>query len=414
MCGRSAASQTDSSGTLWATPRAGSFTDPPLARGPDPHMTSVAITAVRVLVTLMAVVATVGQVAYLDALSWHKLGLAAPMYAQMSPPFLMLMVMDAAVSVVSAGMAVALALDEGPRAAAARGLGLAFVAWSYLTAYSGVTLLLRPNAGVLRSVFEGHFLAVEVVGLIGLLRFTALFPTPVASLTLPEPPTLPAVLKPLHSASVWMLRPAAPWLAGLVVLVFLWAVTALRSLPLGDAGLSSIMDLVRLLTAGLVVVNLRRSWTRAASDVAGEMTWLLVALVFLLGVLLVVIGANVLMGVTEWPEPPFAWRALLMDVGILGFLIAMAMSILYHGAMSAANAARRIAALAALATSGLFLAAGLEALFHGGMLGGLSARTGVGTLIAFVILVSTHRGILRSLERLFAQLPVPGIAEEEG
>jgi hypothetical protein len=160
------------------------------------------------------------------------------------------------------------------------------------------------------------------------------------------------------------------------------------------------------------VVNLRHSWARANTGVAGQMTWLLVALVFLVGMLLVIIGANVLMGVTEWPEPPFAWRALLLDVGVMGFIVAMAMSILYHGSRGAARTARRMAAFATVATAGLFLASGLEALLHSGLLGGFSLRTGVGTVIAFVIIVSTHRGFLRSLERLFAQLPVPGIAED--
>lgn len=102
-------------------------------------------TALRVLVTLVAALAAVAQVAYLDALSWHALGLATPRTASMRPPFLTVMTAHAVVSVVAGVIAVALVLHEGTHDTAARGLGLAMGAWSYLTAYSGATLLLRPT-----------------------------------------------------------------------------------------------------------------------------------------------------------------------------------------------------------------------------------------------------------------------------
>ena len=76
-------------------------------------MSTVAVIVIRVLVTLMAVVATVGQVAYLDALSWHRLGWATPMSAHMNPPFLMLMTTDAVVSLVAGALAILLVLHEG-------------------------------------------------------------------------------------------------------------------------------------------------------------------------------------------------------------------------------------------------------------------------------------------------------------
>jgi hypothetical protein len=310
----------------------------------------------------------------------------------------------AMVSVVTAVLAVALALHEGAAQKAARGLGMALGAWSYLTAYSGITLLLRPISPTLRSAFEAHFLAVEVVGLVGLVSFTALFPRPLVETPLAPPATLPGSLMPMHVASVWMLRPSAPWLVGVIVLVALWSLTASRGASLGDAGLSPLMDLVRFAAAGLVVLNLRRSWGHATREQAARLTWLLVALAFLTGVLLVLIGGNVLLAVTDWPEPDLAWRPLLVDVGLVGFLLCLAMSILYAGRLDAALAASRVSAIATVATLGLFLAAALEALFTEA-LQGLSLRTGVGTLLAFVLILAMHRGMLRSVEKLIVQMP---------
>lgn len=366
-------------------------------------------TALRVLVTMLAALAAVSQVAYLDALSWHILGLASPMTAQMRPPFLTLMTAHAMVSVVAGVLSVALVLNEGPRQSAARALGLALGAWSYLTAYSGVTLLLRPDAGAWRAAFEAHFLAVEVAGLVGLLRFTALFPSPLGDQSLEPPPTLPRALYPFHAIGVWMLGARAPWIAGIVVLASIWGVTAARGLAVGDAGLSPLMDVVRFVAAGIVVLNLRRSWSRANPEDAGRLAWLFIGLAFVAGALLLLIGGNVLLAVTDWPEPVMAWRPLLLDLGLVAFLVAVAMGVLYRGEVDAARAARRIGAFATAATVGLFLAAALEALFTGGALGGGAyLRTGVGTLVAFVVLVATHRGLVRSLERGLAQLMGPG------
>jgi hypothetical protein len=372
-------------------------------------MPSAAPTVLRVLVTLLAAVATVSQVAYLDALSWHVLGLATPMGTQMSGSLIAVMTGHAVVSLVSAVLAIVVVLHEGPKQSAARGLGLALGAWSYLTAYSGVTLLLRPDAVAWRSLFEGHFLVVEILGLVGLLRFTAIFPRPLAETPLELPPTLPRSLAPLHGASVWILRSWAPWVSGASVLVLLWTLTVSRGIPLGDAGLSPLMDVVRFVAAGLVVLNLRRSWARADRADAAKLTWLLVALAFLTGALLLLIGGNVWMAVTGWPEPEVAWRPILVDVGLVGFLTSMTMSVLYNGSLDASLAATQIGAVATVITLGLFLAAALEALFTGA-LAGLSLRTGVGTLLAFVIVVATHRGMVRALQRRLAQMPGLGRA----
>jgi len=372
-------------------------------------MTSVGPTLLRVLVTLLGAVAAVGQVTYLDALSWHKLNLTPPMLsAQMSGAFLTLLTAHAVVSVVAAGLGIALVVHEGQRQAAARALGLTLASWAYLLAYSGVTLLLRPSTpGLSRSIFESHFLLVEVAGLVGLLRFTSLFPRNLLDEAVPPPQTLPAVLVPFHALSTWMLRPWAPWTVGGGVAVGLWVLVTARGSPAADAALSPLMDLFRVGVAGLAVLNLRRSWGRADAESANRLTWLLVALASILGVLLLYIGGNVLVGVTEWPEPNVAWRPLLVDVGVMGFLVALAMAVVYRGRIEPRRLGQRIVSYAAVVTLGLFLAAALEALFSGGILAGVSFRTGVGTVIAFATIVSTYRALIRALEHLLEQIPLP-------
>jgi hypothetical protein len=96
-----------------------------------------------------------------------------------------------------------------------------------------------------------------------------------------------------------------------------------------------------------------------------------------------------------------------VDIGVLAFLIALAMSVVYRGPIDPQKLGRRILSGAAVATVGLFLAAALEAVLSGGILAGLSLRTGVGTVIAFATVVSTHRGLIRGLERVLQQIPLP-------
>lgn len=363
-------------------------------------MTSAGPTAVRILVTLLAVVATVGQVAYLDALAWHKLGLATPMSARMRPPFLTLMTAHAAVSVVSAVLAVALALHDGSRQRAARSLALAFAAWSYLTAYAGVTLLLRDPGGA-RAAFDAHFLVVEVAGLAGIVRFSSIFPRAPTPGELAPSAELPRALVPLHRASAWMTRPHAPWAAAAAVLAGLWGIGLALGRPLADAALHPVMDFVRFAAAAIVVLNLRRAWNHAAGEEVERLGWLLAALVALFSALLLFVGGNVLLAVTGWPEPPVAWRPLLLDVGLIGFLVGLAMAVLYRGRLDARRSAGSIVSWASVTALGLFLSAGLEALFSGSVMGGFSLRTGVGTIVAFAIVLSTHRALVRTVERGF-------------
>jgi hypothetical protein len=204
-----------------------------------------------------------------------------------------------------------------------------------------------------------------------------------------------------------MLRPSAPWFVAGVIAAGLWVLNASQGAPAADAALSPAMDFFRVAAAGLTVLNLRRSWGRAEGEDALRLSWLLVALASLIGILLLYIGGNVLVGVTDWPEPNVAWRPLLVDIGVLGFLIALAMSVVYRGPIDPQKLGRRILSGAAVATVGLFLAAALEAVLSGGILAGLSLRTGVGTVIAFATVVSTHRGLIRGLERVLQQIPLP-------
>lgn len=372
----------------------------PRTRRPTVSLTIASI-FVRVLVILLSLAGAAGHVAYLDALWWHKLDLTTSMAGSVSGAVLLTLSAHAVVSVVCSVLAVVIVLHERRRPEAALALGTAFATWSYLMAYSGVTMLFRPaGAGPARELFEAHFLVVEVLGLASLLRFTSIFPRSLAPDELRAIDTLPRILRPFHDASVVMRRPAAPFLAGAFVLVAAWSWAVLRGGGLSNAGLSRFMDLARFCTAGLVVMNLRRAWTAATEGDRDALIWLAVALSVLFGSLALLIGGNVLVAVTGFPEPDVAWRPILLDVGLIGFLVALAMSVLSHGERDPAMVARRIARSAVVATAGLFLAAGLEALFSGEILAAVALRSGVGTAVAFAVILSTHRGLARLVDRV--------------
>jgi hypothetical protein len=265
-------------------------------------------------------------------------------------------------------------------------------------AYSGVTMLFRPvSPGPRRGFFEAHFLMVEILGLAALIRFTAIFPRPLSSEELRPLTTLPPSLIPLHRAAVFMRGPYAPWLVGLLVLGATLAWARIRGAPPGDAGLGRLMDLARFCAAGLVVMNLRRAWTFATEGDRDGLGWLLVAFSLLGAALVLLIGGNVLVAVTGFPEPTVAWRPILVDLGLIGFLVAVALSVLHHRRRDAAQLARRIAATAVVVSGGLFLAAGLEAAFTGAILS-TTFRSGVGTAVAFAVTLSAYRGLARLVE----------------
>lgn len=358
---------------------------------------------VRILVILLAVAGAAGHIAYLDTLWWHSLGLTSTLARDVSAATVLLLSAHAVVSVICSVLSIVLVLHEGHRSDASRALALALGAWSYLMAYSGVTMLLRPAPGIGREVFEAHFLVVEVVGLAALLRFTAIFPRRLTAEELRPAATLPGALLPFHHVAVFMRRRWAPWVAGAGVLAALWGWTGISSGALSDAGLSPVMDLVRFASAGLVVMNLGRAWRMSTEGDRDALMWLAAALAVLIGSLAVLIGGNVLVAVTSFPEPHVAWRPILLDAGTIGFFVGLAMSVIHRGRRDPARLTRRIATASMVITGGLFLAAGLEALLTGGIFASYTLRSGVGTAVAFAVVLSTYRTSVRAIERV---LPV--------
>jgi hypothetical protein len=348
-------------------------------------------TAVRVVVILLAVAGTAGHLAYLDALWLHSLGMSAAVARNVGGSTLVPLVAHAGVSLVCSVLSIALVLSERHRQEAARSLALAFGAWSYLMAYAGVTLFFRPQPGPAREVFEAHFLMVEILGLVGLLRFTAIFPRELGQAELEPMETLPPILLPVHRFSVAMRARTAPLLAGGLVLGTLWVWTLSTGRSLSDAGLSGAMNVVRFCALGLVVMNLRRAWAVATEGDRDVLTWLLIGLALLFGSLSVLIGGNVLVAVTGFPEPDVAWRPILLDLGQIGFLVAIALSVLNRGRRDPVALLRNVTTIAVVTTLGFFLAAGLEALFGGSLVSSFTFRRGVGTAVSFAVVLSTYR-----------------------
>jgi len=358
---------------------------------------TVVTTTVRISVILLSIAGTLGHVAYLDALWWHTLGWTSTVARDVGTSTLSVLAAHAIVSLVCSVLAIALVLHESRRSPASRALGIAFGAWSYLMAYSGVTMLLRPVApGLTREIFEAHFLAVEVLGLAGLVRFTASFPRPLHGEELRPSPTLPAMLVPFHRLGVAMRRPRSAWTAAALVLLVLWGWTLASGGELSDAGLSHLMDLVRFGAAGLVVANLHRSWNVATEGDRDGLLWLAGGLAIMVGAVAILIGGNVLGAVTGFPEPDVAWRPILLDLGTIGFFVVLALSILHRPGMDPARMARTVMTASLVITAGLFLAAALEALFTGRIVP-VTLRTGVGTAVAFAITLSTYRSSARRI-----------------
>ena len=357
----------------------------------------------RILVTLLATAATIGQLAYLDALSVRVLGFTPSLGGEVRPALFTLIAAHATLSVLCGALAVLLVFRTRVQLPAAGGLAIALCAWSYLLAYPGITLLLRPDPGTLRGAFEAHFLLVETMGLAGLVRFTALFPRELDRGDLTA--ELPWALRPLQAARAWLLGSAAPWLTAVAVASAIFAWTILGGGPLGDAGLSPVMDVVRFGAATLVVLNLHRSWVLGDARLRDRLTWLLVGLALLVSALVLLIGGNILMAVTRWPEPALAWRPILLDLGVVGFLIGLGSAMLYSGPRAAALVARRIVTVSSVVLIALFSASILEALLSGALVGLISLPTGLGTLLAITVVGSAHGPLLHFVDGLLPDFP---------
>ena len=353
----------------------------------------------RVLVTIQALAAAAGQLSYIDALAGRGLELGG----QVGPALLTLVTAHALVSLFAGVLAVVLAWRPIRKSPASVPLAVALGAWSYLLAYPGIVLLLRPDPGLTRGVFEAHFLLVEAFGLAGFVRFTTMFPRPLGRQDLTAASALPFWIRPAQGIRTWLVGPSAPWLAAFaVVALVLWFGSMTRR-PLADAGLDPGMNLVRLAAAAIVVANLRRSWLSGSGDARHRLTWLVVGLSLLLASIAVLIGGNILMVVTGWPEPAVAWRPILLDLGIIGFIAGLSAGLLSAGSRDPTALTRRIVSLSTLVLLGLFLATALEALLSSALVGRISLPRGTGTVIALATMGSTFGRFLRFIERLFDQ-----------
>ncbi len=361
---------------------------------------TVAPTALRVTVILLALAGIAGQVSFLDAVSGHTLGLTDNMAGRVATHTLVVLVADALVTFVCATLAIKLALDERYRQEASRYLALTFAAWSYFTAMGGLTLLFRPaTPGLQRELFEAHFLVVELIGLVGIVRFSSIYPRELGPEELvPEEAVSPWLL-PFHRGWLAMRGRKAPWIVAATAFGIIWGSTSLSGRPLSAAVLSPFMHVVRILGAWLVVMNLSRAWRCATEGDRDGLLWLVVALVGVLAAVLVLIGGNVLVAVTGFPEPTVAWRQVLVDAGSVAFLWGVAMAVLHRPASDPGAIILRTTAIAASLAAGLFLAAGLEALFSGSV-SPFSLRPGIGTAISFAVILSTHSSLARLIKRM--------------
>lgn len=358
----------------------------------------------RTTVPILALAALVGQVTYIDALTVQAIvpGLSAVAEARVT--VVTVVVAHAVVSVVSAGLAVALALRPSDRSSGAPELALAIGAWAYLLAYPGVVVLLRPDPGALRVAFEAHFLLIETLGLVALLRFTSLFPAPYTGSDPVEGTDSRAarLLRPFRAA---LHRPTVAWLAALLVPIALVGLTVSRGAPVADTALHPLMDVFRITVAVAVVLNLRDSWTAARAEDRGALAWLLAALSLLLASVLLVIGGNILLSATAWADPPVAWRPILLDLGVLGFVAGLAASRLGPPGVDPLRVTRRIILGTGLVMATLISATILEVLLSSGIFGPVALPPGLGAAIAAAGIGSVSPSLLRYFARLLDHWP---------
>lgn len=358
---------------------------------------------VRILVLLLAGGAVGGQAAYLDALAWHIL---SPSPAQgVRGAVLTMALAHAVLSVASGAVAVALTFRNHSGQPGSRGLSMAIGAWSYLLAYPGIVVLLRPDPGTARMVFDGHFLLVETLGLAGLVRFTTLFPRKLVAAELTSHAAgsrLATFLEPLRSA---LLEPRVVWPAAVLVPTSLFVVSMARGTPVADAGFAPVMDVMRIAAATVVVLNLRDAWVRADPRERPRLAWLLTALSSLIASVLLVIGGNILLSATSWPDPPVAWRPILLDLGVLGFVVGLATTQIAPDHIDAVRAARRIAGGVGLAMTLLLSATIFEVMLSSGLFGPVALPDGLGAAMAAAAVGSVSAPLLRLFERMLDQWP---------
>lgn len=363
---------------------------------PAPRPTLAAL-AHRTLTVALAALALVGQLAYVDALHWNSLGVGRLAQGSLHPALLSSVVTNAVVTAVAVAAALALTFRrDSERGSHALGLGLA--SWAYLLSYSGITVLLAPDpSSPLRLAYEAHFLFVEALGLAALLRFTALFPTPLTPAATLDPDELPVGLRSAQRVRRLFLTPRAAWVAGVAAPIALLSLTAALGRPLQDAALLLPTDLLRLAALAVVVVNVRGAFVAADLEGRRAVFWLVVGFSLLMGAVGALLGGNVLSAVTGWEIPRFNWRPAVLDLGVIGLIWGASMGVFYRGRLKPGLVARRAGVLAGAVTVGLFLAAGLESLVAGVVATRITLPAGTGTVVAGVavtlLYLRTHRPI---------------------
>jgi hypothetical protein len=357
-------------------------------------MDSLSKLAYRALGTALVVVAIVAQ-----AMLMYRAGGGL---GRLQPSFLPVVGMGVVDSVVAGLLALALAYGtDGARGTHA--LALCLAAWSYVLAYSGVVALFPAAAGDLaRTIFQAHFPLVEMLGLAGALRFSAEFPETISRSDLAPPESLRLGLRTLQRMRIALIEPSAPWIAAVVAFAALLAVNAWAGGLLQEAPLNPFAALVRFAALTAVVLNFRVSWIRARGKAHGRMLWLVVGLALLFAFLGVLIGGNVLMDVTGWRIPLVRWRPIVLDLSLLSLLWGMTMAVYYGGPVDPARLAGRTAVLGGAITAGLFLAAGLEALFSDVLVARMTLPRGLGTFLAIVLTTLAYRRARPGLEGTLA------------
>lgn len=351
----------------------------------------------RIVTVVLALLAVTGQIAHVRALM-AAAGGAGPLAGSARPSLIAVVGAGAIVSVTAALTAVTIAL-RGRYDRGAGPIGVALAAWAYLLAYSGLVLLLAPRGGGWpRAAFDGHFLFVEAVGLAGLLRFTTLFPVHLGPPDLQDPASLPRGLRLAQRLRASLLGPRGPWVAGGLTVSGVLAFNQSLGRGVAEAALLPVTDVFRLLALCLVVLNLRRGYILAEGAARGRAQWVALGFVLLLTAAGLVIGANVLTGVTGWETTRINWRPVLLDVGVLGLLWGLSRGVLYEGDASAAGLVPRVGLLAMAATVGLLLAAGLEGFFAGGLPGRLHLPAGVGSVLAVTAVTTLYSRARGTLE----------------
>jgi len=343
----------------------------------------------RAVTVVLAVLAVGGQIVHVRALIAAATG-SGPLAGSARPSLIAVVGAGAIVSVTAALTAVVVSV-RGRDDRGAQPIALSLAAWAYLLAYSGLMLLLAPRGGGWpRAVFDAHFVCVEALGLAGLLRFTAAFPVALAPSDLQDPASLPPGLRGAQRVRIALLAPPGPWIAAATAVAVLLVFNRSLGRGVAEAALLPLADVFRFLALGVVVFNLRRGYLLARGAARARAQWVALGFVLLLAAAGVVIGANVLIGVTGWESTRINWRPVLLDVGVLGLLWGLSRGVLYEGDASAVRLVPRVGLLAMAATAGLLLAAGLESFFAGALPGRLHLPEGVGSVLAVTAVATLY------------------------